>query len=355
MIANKRTTILLLGVTGNGKSTLGNVLLGKEVFKVGDDIDSCTNQTQLESSIVNGTQINIIDTPGFDDSNGNDIGNIEKMINFLKRYEKGINLVVITQPANQKKFKMSDNILMKQIYKMFGTSKFFEHVCVVYTNCNKNQFNSTKKQNLLNMTERIRDELKVASGYNYNGNIQSFFVDSTEVNNDPNTKQQIQEILKYSFKDHCLPTSNIYNVNPHIKDTIPETRNHQVIEHKSDNSLTTYADQQRNRIIYWNGTTGYDDWVNCKYEIVERRKRKQRRTEVSYHDGHSTLGFSSRPHTHYDTFIRTFEEEKITIKDKNKSIISSCDWKMVNGTFNEYKEGDGREHGWSRQNSIVDI
>ena len=82
MNANKRTTILLLGVTGNGKSTLGNVLLGKKVFKVGNNIDSCTSQTQIESSIVNGTQINIIDTPGFDDSNGNDIGNIEKMINY---------------------------------------------------------------------------------------------------------------------------------------------------------------------------------------------------------------------------------------------------------------------------------
>ena len=191
MSAAKRTSILLLGITGDGKSTLGNVLLEKPFFKIGNNSDSCTNQTLSGTSTINGTEINIIDTPGFDDSEGNDKRNMDQMIDYLKKYEKGINLVIITKNACSLRFRTSDKILMQRIYQMFGTTKFFEHVCVVYTHFFKNQFSYTQKQSLLNMTEKIGNELKSISGYQYYGNIPSFFVESTEINNDPNSKQQI--------------------------------------------------------------------------------------------------------------------------------------------------------------------
>ena len=52
-------TILLIGQTGSGKSTLGNWLIGEEVF----DTSSYTSETVIEQSRKYGS-INIIDTPG---------------------------------------------------------------------------------------------------------------------------------------------------------------------------------------------------------------------------------------------------------------------------------------------------
>lgn len=41
-------TFVLLGVTGCGKSSLGNALLEREVFKVGHSAQSCTTATNKQ-------------------------------------------------------------------------------------------------------------------------------------------------------------------------------------------------------------------------------------------------------------------------------------------------------------------
>jgi predicted GTPase len=80
---NKLINILLFGETGNGKSTLGNHLLGDNVFRVSDDLKSETKLTFGRQGKGNSSDIFVIDTPGLQDSEGADK---EHMIQLVQYY-----------------------------------------------------------------------------------------------------------------------------------------------------------------------------------------------------------------------------------------------------------------------------
>jgi adenylate kinase family enzyme len=57
---NNHRTILLIGRTGNGKSTLANALANRtDLFRESDDSISCTKEHQTEQVVVDGLTLKV--------------------------------------------------------------------------------------------------------------------------------------------------------------------------------------------------------------------------------------------------------------------------------------------------------
>ncbi|XP_063048997.1 GTPase IMAP family member 4-like, partial [Engraulis encrasicolus] len=59
--------VILLGLCGSGKSTSGNNILGKKVFRSNSGSKATTIQCEEFSMVFNGTELKVIDTPDFFD------------------------------------------------------------------------------------------------------------------------------------------------------------------------------------------------------------------------------------------------------------------------------------------------
>ncbi|KAK0645442.1 P-loop containing nucleoside triphosphate hydrolase protein [Cercophora newfieldiana] len=75
-------TILLIGVTGAGKSTFAACASGKEV-EIGHSIDPCTQDPEAVCFQLGNDQIILIDTPGFDDTERTDIEILQALVKWI--------------------------------------------------------------------------------------------------------------------------------------------------------------------------------------------------------------------------------------------------------------------------------
>lgn len=126
-------TVLVVGETGTGKSSLLNTILKKKIFTVSDEADACTKDPEQHFAVINGHKIIGIDTEGFNDGTNRQDDQNKKLINFLKEYHDGINTIAFVIHHSEKRLTEYLQNLIRFMYDLFGTANFFSNICFIFT------------------------------------------------------------------------------------------------------------------------------------------------------------------------------------------------------------------------------
>ncbi|KAJ8072891.1 hypothetical protein PM082_016450 [Marasmius tenuissimus] len=110
--------IAVMGATGSGKTTFINAASGGSL-RVGRGLQSCTNSVQLSPSfLLDGKQVTLIDTPGFDDTTKSDADILKMIAAFLaSMYEHGQKLAGVIYLHRISDFRMGG--ISRRNFKMF--------------------------------------------------------------------------------------------------------------------------------------------------------------------------------------------------------------------------------------------
>ena len=110
---------MLTGITGVGKSTACNFLLGEKIFDVGQGMIPVTSKSGEHTAVVGSRELKIIDTPGFCEDNvkdgEEDLTELGKAIIFAR---DGVNAIGLVINASQR-VTSSQMTLLKEL-ELFG-------------------------------------------------------------------------------------------------------------------------------------------------------------------------------------------------------------------------------------------
>merc|ERR1711892_942394 len=120
--------ILLVGPTGSGKSSLANALLVCDprspdcLFPVCHDMDSCTKDTTYGTGnwLGDGQNFTVVDSPGFNDSDGEDAELIEEMLDVLKNTIKHSSTILLVLKGTENKFTKGLQDMLTKMSSIFG-------------------------------------------------------------------------------------------------------------------------------------------------------------------------------------------------------------------------------------------
>ena len=147
--------LVILGATGVGKSSLANVLIGRDktyeghgfkdgCFNVSTGLDSVTKKTCADVGYwmgdSNSLQVTVIDTPGFGDSLAEEEKIIENLVATLRDKIKFVHVFIIAFKQTDNRMTNSLRSMISLFEKMFG-HKFWENVIleVVEIECESNR------------------------------------------------------------------------------------------------------------------------------------------------------------------------------------------------------------------------
>ncbi|KAK6961089.1 GIMAP protein [Biomphalaria glabrata] len=136
----KNLDLLMIGKTGNGKSALGNMILGRKAFISKCSTASVTTNIQYEVSEVNGRIIKIVDGPGVGDTRMNTEAAtklvMDKMTVAISANPQGFHAFLLVVKFGGR-FTEEDKDTIVFLKKIFGET-FLKDYCILVLTCGDN-------------------------------------------------------------------------------------------------------------------------------------------------------------------------------------------------------------------------
>uniref|UniRef100_A0A8C2GCT0 AIG1-type G domain-containing protein n=1 Tax=Cyprinus carpio TaxID=7962 RepID=A0A8C2GCT0_CYPCA len=126
-----KRNIVLIGNTGNGKSSVGNMILRKTVFITKASANSVTTQCQRNENMVSKKQITVIDTPDFFDiEDGKEEEMKSEILKALIECAEGIHTFIIVLKVGR--FTKNEKKMVQQLLNSL-TEDALKHTLILFT------------------------------------------------------------------------------------------------------------------------------------------------------------------------------------------------------------------------------
>ena len=271
------TNIILLGDKGNGKSSLGNQLLGYNAFKVSDNIESETTLTFGKRGKGENANIFVIDTPGLQDSNGEDKEHIIQLVEYVKGHKK-LNAIILVFNYQQTRFPKSIQTILKLFCNILKKEEIGSHIAFIFTNSFGIRGNLTHEQKTSKATKFVPEFKKLieeAINDRVSKSIPIGFVDiDSEEGIDENGKMDLERILTWAIFLDNLKVDKLQLSEPEIKKETQE-----FIEKREEGEYIIKTVIKKERDVYYqlDGSIKYGEWKekDKKEEIIKSNSNNE--------------------------------------------------------------------------------
>ena len=179
-VSNRRKIILVIGLTGSGKSSFINFITNKNECEVSSKGSACTKDYKMVDLYDGETIYYFVDTPGLDDADG-DKKNIEEIIKFRNTIPR-INAIIFCQSLNEPRFSASTKNLFELMKKLYPDPNLFSHLLIVRTKSDRSSKHFEENKN--NCKDSIFNQLKEHSLIENETQIPEYYIDSVDKDNE---------------------------------------------------------------------------------------------------------------------------------------------------------------------------
>ena len=333
----KDKIVILLGITGVGKSSFINCITKTLRCKVGSSAKSCTQTIMQSDMSKDGYNFYFVDTPGLDDGEG-DEKHIEKLNSIKNNYPR-INALIIALKMDDLKLSNSLKKSLIQFMETFPCSDFWNHVIILRTHAERTHKFERKKRNIegkllegIHNDTELKDYMK-KKGITVPANLKEFFVDSDS--------EGLEEDTENEYKNVLNAIKNIYPLYKEVKEEIKE-----YVEELKDGEISFIhiLTDQHLKFVDFDGKE-HEKVLRIGDEKYNLNGYRPLLVEVKREQEEEPRGiwcWSDQFKTHY-TLVKIYD-----INGKRKRVESELEYRW------EYKTDDAEKEGKDYRNYLND-